>query len=228
MTAMSSTSTTRRILSMHPPHRRIGVPATGTAFHPYCPIDHAREETIRVLLVSDPADPGASAAGAAIEPILRRRRDFDCHRTDFDAVAGIGNGLTNVDCMVVFYRGLHVVGWGTDFDLKAIIEDAGIENAPNEPDDPTAEWKISVLAPRHPVVDGVGSFTAGAVPRRFAAVPGDAVCLLLGGASEAEFPIAWGRERLGRVFHTLLGAKDDFLRPDFVRLALNAIEWAGG
>ncbi|MBU4270804.1 MAG: ThuA domain-containing protein [Planctomycetes bacterium] len=219
---MNRSSKVRRILSMHPAHQTLGVSGTGAVFHPYCPIDGPATETIRVLLASHPSDSGASAALAALEPIVRRQLDMECERMDFDAVAGVGNGLPNVDCKVVFVRGLHVLGRGADFDAENLAEDC-----PNVLEGPSAELEISVAAPWHPVLDRVGAFVARAVPRRFGRVPEDATCLLVGKTSGGAHPVAWAREFQGRMFHTLLGAREDFHRPDFVQLVLNAIEWAG-
>ncbi|MCD4726171.1 MAG: ThuA domain-containing protein [Pirellulales bacterium] len=220
---MNHSSKVRRILSMHPAHQTLGVSGTGPAFHPYCPIDGPATGTIRVLLASHPSDSGASAALEAFEPIARRQRELECERMDFDAVAGVGNGLPNVDCMVVFARGLHVLGRGADFNAETITEDC-----PNVSEGPSADMEISVVAPWHPVLDRVGSFVTRAVPRRFGCVPEDATCLLSGKTDGDAYPVAWAREFQGQTFHTLLGAREDFHRPDFVQLVLNAIEWAGG
>ena len=221
---MNRSSKVRRILSMHPAHQTLGVSGTGTMFHPYCPIDGPATKTIRVLLASLPTAAGASAALAAFEPIARRQRELECERMDFDAVAGFGNGLPNVDCMVVFARGLYVLGrGGADFNAETIIEDC-----PDVAEEPSADMEITVAAPWHPVLDRVGSFVARAVPHRFGCVPEDATCLLVGKTSGGAHPVAWAREFQGRMFHTLLGAREDFHRPDFIQLVLNAIDWAGG
>lgn len=219
---MNRSSKVRRILSMHSAHQTIGVSGTGTVFHPYCSIDGPATGTIRVLLASHPFESSASAALAAFEPIVSRQLDMECERMDFNAVAGVGNGLPNVDCMVVFSHGLYVFGREAVFYAKKLVEDY-----PDVSEGPSAELEISVAAPWHPVLDRVGSFVARAVPRRFGCVPEDAICLLLGQTSGGAHPVAWAREFQGRMFHTLLGAKEDFHRPDFVQLVLNAIEWAG-
>lgn len=146
---------------------------------------------------------------------------------DFDLVEGDALGLPNVDCTVLFARGLHVVSIA-NFDLERVLEDAWIVDAPIGLDDRNMEMAVSVVSTRHPVLDRVGPFNARPVSRRFGDVLDDAACLLEGRLGGELFPVAWARDYRGRVFRTLLGASDDFSRPDFVRLVLNAIEWAGG
>ena len=219
---MTRSSKIRRILSMHPAHQTTGVSGTGTVFHPYCPIDGAATETIRVLLASHPSDAGALAALEALEPILRRQHNLECERMDFDDVVGVGYGLPNIDCMVVFTHGLYVLGREAVFYAEKLVE-----SCPDVTEGPSADLEISVVAPWHPVLDRVGAFVARAVPHQFICVPEDATCLLVGKTSGGAHPVAWAREFQGRMFRTLLGAKEDFHRPDFVQLALNAIEWAG-
>jgi type 1 glutamine amidotransferase len=52
--------------------------------------------------------------------------------------------------------------------------------------------------------------------------------LLVGKSDGNEWPVAWvWGGRRGRVFFTSLGSADDFRKPDFVRLVVNAIEWIG-
>ncbi len=129
----------------------------------------------------------------------------------------------DADCMVLYADGLHVLGQGAIFDAAAIME-----ACPAGSDRPSEQMRIAPAAPWHPILDRVGSFVARTVARRFHGEHENETRLLLGrSAGGASVPVAWARDFPGRMFRSLLGSAEDFQRPDFVRVALNAIEWAG-
>lgn len=208
---------------MHQAHKRVGVP--GAAFFPYRPFNGSEKGVVRVLLVSDPDDPVASAALKAFEPIVARQRDLEYDRAVLDAVY-FGESI-NADCFAVFARGLHVFSRGAVFDPKEIVESISDSDFTHEA---AGSMRVVPSAPWHPVLDRVCSFEANMTPWRLVPIPETALGLLFAKTDAEEGDcrfLAWADESPVRRFHTLLGLPEDFRRPDFVQMALNAIEWAG-
>lgn len=211
---------------MHPAHRSVGVSGVAPAFRPRRTVefpfaDESSDAAVRVLLVSCSSDRRVATAMTAFERILAGRRGFQCHRTDSATVEM--EGLADADCIISF-------GWGLQISSRWSADDAGIalEDCIDAGEGCQKDVEIAAAAQRHPLVDGVGPFSAR---HRFRYSPpssllhSNAIPLLLRKEGRGEFPVAWAIENEGRTFYTLLGHPDDFRRREFVRLLLNAIDW---
>jgi hypothetical protein len=79
----------------------------------------------------------------------------------------------------------------------------------------------------HPLLEGVGPFATCADPRGPVWLARGAEILLWGFGGGLRKPLAWAwHPRGGRVFYSLLGRRDDFQQPSFLRLLANAVRWA--
>ncbi len=220
---MADSSQVRRILYMHPAHRTVGVSGIASSFRACPPIarpsaDQPAVAPARVSLVSCMTDRRSAAAMTAFEQIMGGR-GAQCNRVDLASVEK--TGLGNVDCAVVFDRGLQIIGRWSEFDGD-IIGENGVE----EDEGFEVEIEVAAAARRHPVVDGIGPFIARHRASHPAYLCQNLTQLLVRKWAGRAFPVAWARQGDGRAFYTSLGHPEDFRRREFRRLLLNAIEWA--
>jgi len=221
---MADFSQARRILHMHPAHRTVGVSGVASSFRPCRPVERPSADEpatahIRVSLVSRTTDNRNLAAMAAFERILAGSGNVQCNRVDLASAEM--EGLADADCAVVFGRGLQIIGRWSAFDADA-IEEGGFD----EDDGFETEVEIAAAARCHPVVDGVGPFIARNGFSHFPHLHRNVTHLLVRKWAGRVSPVAWARQGDGRAFCTLLGHPEDFRRREFVRLLLNALEWA--
>jgi len=226
---MAGFSTIRRNLVMHSAHRTIGISGGLVTLRSHAPVEHGWNDDrtvgpLRLALVARASDADAQAALAALKRTVENRWNVECIRVDFDAMQDGGqNCRRDVDCFVVFARGLHVVGPGSDF-VSEIFVEADFRGPIEGP----LEIEIAASARRHPILDGIEPFIS---PRGFALMgdlPTDATCLLTCRVTGNVYPAAWTRRHCGREFHTLLDFAEGFCareQSNFVRLAWNAIDW---
>lgn len=86
--------------------------------------------------------------------------------------------------------------------------------------------QMSLAGVKHPVLDGIGPFTSVSTLYRNPDIAADCMALLSGTTKDGTQPVAWTRERAGRVFYTSLGGAEDFEDGTFRRLVVNALYWA--
>ncbi len=96
----------------------------------------------------------------------------------------------------------------------------------DEPADVTADAANA----SHPVLKDVPPFqTTGKLYKNPALAPDVTLLLTAVNAGGNKEPVAWSRAHHGgRVFYTSLGVQSDFDKPEFLRLMVNAVLWAGG
>ncbi len=208
---------------MHAAHRSVGVSGVAAPFRAGCPLEfplagEPRDVPVRVCLVPCATDRRIVASMTAFERILVGNGAWHCNRVDFATVEI--EGLADADCAVVFGRGLQIVGRWSAIDADVI----GLDGFQEEGFD--MEVEIAAAARRHPVVDGVGTFIARHGFSHSSHFYPDSTCLLVGKWEDEAFPVAWAQQCDGRAFYTLLGHPQDFRCRGFVRLLLNAMEWA--
>ena len=81
----------------------------------------------------------------------------------------------------------------------------------------------------HPILKGVAPFSSLGSLYKNAKINSDCDVLLTGTNENATMPVAWTRSyKGGRIFYTSLGAQSDFEDENFLKLAENAVFWAGG
>jgi hypothetical protein len=223
---MTDSIQAHRILRIHSAHRTVGVSGISSSFRP-CnrpEASWAGELTAartRVLLVSHFNDRRNGAAMAAFERMLQKATDIECERADLALIEMIGVG--DADCVVVFGHGLAIVGDWSAFDVDGIEEDDSLDR-----DGRTMDVELATAARWHPVLEGVRPFSCHNGIPPVAQVRMNTTHLLIRRRAGRIVPIAWIRNGEERVFRTLLGNAEDFERPEFVRLLLNAIEWVSG
>ncbi len=86
--------------------------------------------------------------------------------------------------------------------------------------------QMSLADVKHPVLDGIEPFTSVSTLYRNPGIAADCTVLLSGTTKDGTQPVAWTRERVGRVFYTSLGAAEDFEDGTFRWLVANALYWA--
>jgi len=223
---MANSSKIRRKLFMHAAHPAVGLAGGGAAYRSLGQVEDgwAREmvaEPIRVLLAVCEQNVDARSAGASFERLLRSWRDAQCRRVNFGHIETSLKGRADADCMVILGRGLHLARAWSDFDADAIRRydstlDVGAWN----------EVEIAPVPRWHPVLEGVGRFVARGVVVHHERADAASTCLLTGNIDGEPRSVAWTRRgRCGNVFSTRLGSVDDFRRPAFARLVLNAVNW---
>ena len=194
---------------------------------------------MRVALVACRLDADACAALALFEQAIARRCDVQCRRVELDAADAGSESLADVDCVVLFGRGLHVARRWADLDL-ASLGGADIpvcpvgqsfsgrqECLPHLGEKGLLKVEIAPAARSHPILEGVEPFVSRDVLQPVC-ISQDATLLLTGRTAGEVQPAAWIEHGCrDRVFHTTLGSSEDFRQPDFVRLVLNALAWIG-
>ncbi len=185
------------------------------------------------------------AAPALFERVLRGQSHVRCRRVDFAAA----ENAADADCVVVFGRDALLIAddWSSiDADILADAEPvSGVSDCGdlnwgdlnwgdlnwgdlNWGDEFRAEVAVAGAAWWHPVTEGVRPFVSRFRRNQIVQSFQDESCLFVGRTADEVFPVVWARCDVGRVFGTLLGSAEDFCRPEFVRLALNALDWVGG
>lgn len=86
--------------------------------------------------------------------------------------------------------------------------------------------QMSLIEETHPVLDGIEPFTSVSTLYRNPDIAADCTVLLNGTTKDGTQPVAWTRERTGRVFYTSLGGAEDFEDAAFRRLIANGLYWA--
>jgi hypothetical protein len=238
---MSHILAVRRKLFMHSAHRTVGVSGGGAALGPYCRTEGFSTDVLaiaplRVALVACTLDADACAALALFERAIARHGDIQCGRVEFESADARSEDLANVDCAVLFRRGLHIARRWTDFGTVEPVENQCRRETPHycngcgfgdEGELLEAKIEIAPAARRHPILDGVEPFVSYEALHGVCICP-DATLLLTSRAGGEVHPAAWIEPgRRDRVFHTTLGCAEDFGRPDFIRLMLNALTWIG-
>ena len=95
-----------------------------------------------------------------------------------------------------------------------------------EPQGEPQSVKINAVNKDHPVLQGVTDFVSKYSLYKTAPIVSDATLLLTGETSEGKEPLAWTREKNGRVVYIALGGVQDWNNPVFVKLVTNALFWA--
>ena len=163
----------------------------------------------------------------------------ECGRVEFGTADAGSERLADVDCVVLFLRGLHMARRWADLDAAALVRLPTNQCQRETPDHCNgrefgndrellkARIEIAPAARRHPILDRVEPFVSRDVFQPVCISP-DATLLLTGRTAGEVQPAAWIEHGRGdEVFHTTLGRSDDFRQPDFVRLVRNALAWIG-
>jgi hypothetical protein len=227
----------RRKLFMHPAHRTVGVSGDAIVMRPYCRNNGFSANGLPIAptcvhLVASRSDADACAARTLFEQAARKCCDIQYHHMEFDRVDAGSEGLADDDCAVVFQRGVHIVRSWADLDAASLV---GISHHTGPADDNMSgdsepvEVEIATTAQWHPVLEGVEPFASRHDVAQRHCIPEDATVLLIVRTAIEARPVAWIRSRrYGGVFSTSLGCSEDFRRPDFVRLTVNALTWVAG
>ncbi|MCE5302558.1 MAG: ThuA domain-containing protein [Planctomycetaceae bacterium] len=213
----------------HSAHAHLGWRDEGSTPGPYCwlgeePLfDEERSAVpLRVTLVARQWDASVRPMMRCFEQAARECCNAECFPIDVDSTNVDWDGTSDADCVVLLGHGLRIARRWSDLDLSPSWNDDFVRS-----DEPmTVESAAS--AARHPVTEGVCPFTTEATSARLGCIPSDAVPLLIGRTDQTIRLVAWTyRGDWGRAFCTTLGSAADFRRPDFVRLACNALAWVG-
>jgi hypothetical protein len=223
---MARSSTMHRRLYIHPAHRTVGVPGGSFEMKPYCwretwSSSSMSAEPMRVALVFHRQDHDARKRLAFTEQVLLGQCDARFDRVAFEALEArpLPNTLIEADAVVWLGQGLQIARHWVDFEENDRVKE-------DLPQCSSSEIEIRASFPGHPVLEGVRSFSTKCGFCLSLDIPEEATCLMTAQLNGECMPAAWTRYgRRGRVFSTLLGSAEDFRRPDFVRLMLNAIEW---
>jgi hypothetical protein len=215
---MAETTAIRRTFFMHPAHRTVGVSGIGSSFtslpHPGDQVEDwsAGETKVRPRHVSLVCRTENSRQAAILfERMLLERGSVVCQHVS-NAVA-VQNGIADTDCIAIFGPGLQIV------ERQPMLSNNYTQSKTG------TEVKVVGVAVQHPILDGIAPFHSFCYPAQIAQPADNVVCLLIGETPREVFPLAWVREGHDRGFCTLLGRAEDYRRPEFVRLLLNAVDW---
>jgi hypothetical protein len=207
----------------------------GEGRKPYCwqeagPLYSEFAETVHLAIFFSPREVGIRRRMESFQELLQGSRDACYSFTEVEAArADLAwmqlDRIEEADALVWLGQGLQIVRHGSDLNFDA--------------EKPAKKWAICAKSAKkadirpvfsgHPVLEGVGPFTAKLDVKRAATFPKDATRLLIGQIAGNIIPVAWARYgRYGRAFGTLLGSAEDFQQPEFVRMALNALAWVRG
>ena len=247
----------RRSFLLHSAHRTIGVSAGLAAFQSAmragaAPPVAAHRRPLELCLVSGSFEYHSDQSLAALEKHLAEKYSVRCTRAfapSEDRLPGLEN-LDHADCMLLFTRRLTIQGESLDR-VKRFCRRGGAILGLRTASHAFQHWlaldkevlggdyqghydnrllpRIEVVGSQkdHPVLAGIGPFTAGGSLYKNPVVAKDVTVLLTGRIPGHTEPVAWTRlHGGGRVFYTSLGHPDDFHQPSFLKLLANALFWA--
>jgi type 1 glutamine amidotransferase len=209
---------------------------------------------LQVCLLSGSSEYKSDESLASFQKYLEARFNAVCHRA-FGKDKGTGlPGLVTLDAadvMVVFTRrvsltekelaqikrhiaaGKPVVGIRTashafqNF-MELDAEVFGGSYKGHYSDMPASIRIVPGLA-NHPILAGVSPFSTLGKLYKNAALAEDVTVLLTASTEEHSEPVAWThRHNGGRMFYTSLGVPEDFEKPEFRQLLVNALFWTAG
>jgi hypothetical protein len=185
------------------------------------PNNHIEVAPLRVVLAAYSLDGEVGRAVALFEQVLQGHCDAQCRLMDLAIDDIASERSTDVDCIVLFNRGLHIARRWTDFG-SGWLQNSEIFDG-GEP----VEVEIAPAARWHRLVDGVEPFATRCPAVPDALIPQNACPLLIDKTSGVVRPMAWVRPdgRYGGVVSTSLGRFMDLRQPGFVRFLLNALTW---
>jgi len=115
-------------------------------------------------------------------------------------------------------RGIDSVVWGGAYNMHT--------------DSMSYTLRMTAAASTHPIFQGVGAWTGLASLYRQnyngRTVASDANILMNGNTATEQYPVTWTRVRNGgNVFFTSTGTQGEFQDPNFQKMIINAVLWAG-
>jgi type 1 glutamine amidotransferase len=209
---------------------------------------------LRICLLSGSAEYKSDESLAGFQKFLEAKFNAVCHRA-FGKDKGTGlpglEALETSDVMVVFTRRVNL----TEQELAEVKKHlaagkpiVGIRTASHafqnfmELDaevfggsykghytDRLAPIRIVPGMAGHPILAGVPSFSTLGKLYKNAALAEDVTVLLTASTEEHSEPVAWTRRHNGgRMFYTSLGVPEDFEKPEFRQMLVNALFWTAG
>ena len=109
---------------------------------------------------------------------------------------------------------------------KREIGSDGMAYTVGEPTGSPQAVSVNSKNKNHPVLAGIVDFVSKYSLYKTAPIAEDAKLLLTGKTDEGQEPVAWTREKTGRVVYIALGGVQDWKNPIFVRLVTNSLLWA--
>lgn len=91
---------------------------------------------------------------------------------------------------------------------------------------PQVRVEIPKSAENHPILKGISHLNSVGSLYRNRAISKDCKVLLNGTTPDSTEPVAWTRNKGGRVFYTSLGHQSDFSNKHFLNLLTNGVLWA--
>lgn len=208
---------------------------------------------LRVCLVSGSLEYESDASLTAFQKLLEDTYGVKCSRAfrrKDDDLPGL-EALDDCDVMILFTRRLTIDGEQLERVKKYVAAGkpiVGVRTASHAfqkwpaldkevlggnykghfGKNVAAEVKIVGAAKDHPVLRGVKPFASAGSLYKNTGLADDVTVLLTGTIPGHTEPVAWTRQKAGRVFYTSLGHQKDFSDENFLRLLINGVFWAAG